>query len=217
MAVTSLLKVRTRIISLLQANRLDPYSGSVGSGSSTNSRYQVDQEFNDAILEADAVVCQAIIETSGHPYAALFLTASGNLVHGAVIPPYVGAIAKITVDGTPSRQTKSLAELLEVKANAALYPSAAFWHFIESNYIYNSGTNAVVYYPSFTKSTACQSHEMYEAAVICLTLALLAKDGALTPEIYSEYAGYADKYLSMIRGKQETLPEIEQVERAVAA
>ena len=213
----SLAKVRARVISLLQANRLDPYSGTVGTGSSTNSRYQVDQEINDAILEADAVVCLTIIETSGHPFAAQFLTSSGNLAHGTVIPAHIGTIAKVTVDGTPSRQTKSLTELLEVKANAALYPSATKYHFIESNYIYNTGTNAVVVYPAYVKTSACQAHEVYEAAVVCLAIALLAKDGSLTPELYSEYGGYADRYLGMIRGRQETLPELEQVEKAVAA
>lgn len=213
----SLAKVRTRVISLLQANRLDPYSGTVGTGSGANSRYQVDQEINDTILEADSVVCLAIIETSGHPYAAQFLTSSGNLTHGTVIPAHIGEIAKVTVDATPSRQTKSLTELLEVKANAALYPSATKYHFLEGGYAYNTGTNVVVVYPAFTKTAACQAHEVYEAAVVCLTIALLAKDGSLTPELYSTYSEYADRYLGMIKEKQETIPELEQVERAVAA
>lgn len=201
----------------LLANRLAPYSTSVGTGSSTNSRYQSDDEITDAILQADAMVCQAIIETSGHPYLSLFLTPSGNLVHGAVIPPHIGSIAKITVDGTPSRQTTSLAELLEIKANPLLYPATAKWHFIESNYIYNTGTNAVVYYPNFSIGTQCQAQAAYEAAVFALTMGMLAKDGANTPEIYGQYREVGAAYLAMIRGQQETIPEIEQVERQLAA
>jgi hypothetical protein len=217
MPVVVINTIRKRVVGALFANRLDPYSATVGTRSATNSRYQSDDEITDAILQADAMVCQAIIETSGHPYLSLFLTPSGNLSNGAAIPPHIGSIAKILVDGTPSRQTTSLAELLEVRTNPLLYPAAAKWHFIESSYIYNTGTNAVVYYPNFTIGQQCQAHIAYEAAVFALSMGILAKDGANTPEVYGQYGNIGTAYLQMIRGQQETLPTIEQVEGQLAA
>lgn len=218
MAVVDIATVRKRVISLLMANRLGPYSGAVGTGSSTNSRYQSTQEITDAALEADAMVVETIIGTAGHPYASQFMTVSANIVSGGLIPAHTGVQGIVRVDGVVARLAGSEAEIAEIIANPALYPNASKWYVINGSNIVHTGTNATVTYPVFNPSTtACQSPSVYESAVVAGAISLLAKDGAVTPELYGAMGQFFQTCLRMIAGMQTVLPPVEQAEKAMQA
>lgn len=226
MATVSLIRVKKRVISVLMANRLDPYSGEIPTPAS-NSRYQSTEEIEDAALEADALIVQARISTPGDPYGNSWRAYSPSLANGALIPAHLGAITGAEVaDGDidddasyqPARFTSSRAEILAMRAHPALYPDSKRWVFIEESIIYHNGDAARVWRPAFTKSDACQAPETDEMAVIAQTLAILPKDGAVTPEIYQAAAQYAEWYIStQIKGLNMALPNVEQIEQQLAA
>lgn len=222
MPSTNLQTCQKRVISILMANRLNPYAGVVGTGSSQNSRYQVNQEITDAILEADAVICQARISTPGDPYRNTWVSFSADLAHAALIPPHIGSVGGVEVKVgstyTPARFTSSKAEILAMRAHPTLYPDAKNWAFIEDAQIFHNGDFARVWRSSFTKSATCQSPDQDQTSVIAGALGGLAKDGSVTPEIYTMGATYFQWYLqTQIKGQVVALPEIQQIEQRLAA
>jgi len=222
MPATNLQTCQKRVISILMANRLSPYDGVVGTGSSQNSRYQVNQEITDSILEADAVICQARISTPGDPYRNTWVSFTPDLAHAALIPPHIGSVGGVDVKVgstyTPARFTSSKAEILAMRAHPALYPNAQNWAFIEDSQLFHNGDSGRVWRSSFTKSAACQSPEQDQTAVVAGGLAGLAKDGSITPEIYTMGATYFQWYIqTAIKGQMVALPEIQQIERSLAA
>lgn len=219
MPATNLLTCQRRVISVLFANRLSPYAGTA---SGSNSRYQVTQEITDAILEADAVICQARLSTPGDPYRNTWMSVSADIANGALIPPHIGAVVglqvKVGSTYTNARFAKSRAEVLAMNAHPALYPDAENWGFIEAEMLYVNGDYGRVWRSQFTKSSVCQSPEQDQTAVIAGGLAAIPKDGSVTPEIYSMGAAYFQWYIaSQIKGQNVTLPETEQIEQALAA
>lgn len=222
MPATNLQTCQKRVISILMANRLSPYAGTVGTGSSQNSRYQVTQEITDAILEADAVICQARISMPGDPYRNTWVTFSADLAHAALIPPHIGSVGGVDVKVgstyTPARFTSSKAEILAMRAHPTLYPNAQNWAFLEDAVIYHNGDYARVWRSLFTKSSVCQSPEQDQTAVIAGAVGTLPKDGAVTPEIYQMGANYFQWYIeSVIKGNPVPLPEVQQIEQRLAA
>lgn len=208
-----------RIHSILMTNRLSPYAGTVGTGSGGNSRYQSDQEITDAILEADAVICQARISTPGDPYRNTWVTTSADLAHGALIPAHIGSVGgvevKVSSTYTPARFTSSKAEILAMRAHPTLYTDARNWAYVLDGQIFHNGDYARVWVSTFSKSAAPQAPEQDEWAVICGAISALAKDGANTPEIYGQCGAYFQAYLQMLRGESVVLPQVEVAELAV--
>lgn len=209
MAVADITRIKKRLIAILRAGpRNAAYSATVGTTTGT-ARYPSDQELTDAILEADARVVAAIIETIGHPYRNQFFTTSGNLSSGELIPAHVGKDAIIKVDGDPVRLASSLNQMLEIIANPTLYTTGKL-AYIEDTYIFHNGTLATVAYPNFTMTTVCQSPESYESAVLCGSVGILAKDGA-SSDYYSYYSNLYVAQETAIRGQELVIPEIEQL------
>lgn len=204
------------------ANRLSPYAGVVGTGSGGKSLYQVNQEITDAILEADAVICQARISTPGDPYRNTWVNFSADLAHAALIPPHIGSVGGVDVKVgstyTPARFASSRAEILAMRAHPALYPNAQNWAFIEDSQLFHNGDYGRVWRSTFTKSAVCQAPEQDQTAVIGGALGGLSKDGAVTPEIYTMGATYFQWYLqTQIKGQMVALPEIQMIEQKLAA
>lgn len=221
MPAVNLLTVQKRVISILFANRLNPYAGTIPTPA-TNSRYQVTQEITDTILEADAIIVQARISTPGDPYRNTWVSFTPDLAHAALIPPHIGSVGGVDVKVgdtyTPARFTSSKAEILAMRAHPALYLDAKNWAFIEDAVVYHNGDSARVWRSTFTKSAVCQSPEQDELAVIALTLGALPKDGSVTPEIYAAGAAYGQWYTdSQIKGMAVALPEVQQIESQLAA
>ena len=210
-----------RVISILMANRLSPYAGTIPSPA-TNSRYQSLPEITDAILEADAVICQARISTPGDPYRNTWLSVSADIANGALVPPHIGVITglqvKVGSTYTDARFADSRAEMLALRAHPTLYPNAKNWGFVESGLLYHNGDFGRVWRSTFTKSEVCQAPEQDQTAVVAAALGSLPKDGSVTPEIYSMGARYADWYITtQIKGQSMALPEVQQIEEALAA
>lgn len=202
--------VAKRVIELLlAAGRASRYTAVVGD----NARYAVTQEILDAILEADANVCRAICETPGHPYAAAFVTPTGNLASGTIIPAYVGCPIDVTVDGEFSRLAESRAEILEILANPTLYPDVEAWHFIENSILYHTGTDGIVKHPAFTKTSACQAHESYQSADVAGAISLLPKDGG-DDSFFDHWLKIYVGMEAQIRNRQLVISESEQYEKA---
>ena len=216
-AICNIVTVRKRVISALQSNRTAPYSGAVGTGSSTNSRYQSTTEITDAILEVDSLIVQARLSNPGDPYRSQFMSASASIPNNTMIPAHVGAQGNLDIDTgsgfVAARTAKSRAEMAEVLANPTLYPSAAGWGIIEDSQVLYDGDNAQVWIPSFVKTTVCQAPETDELAEVMGTIGMLPKDGSVTPELYSTGASYLAAYIQMLQGKNVTLPETEQLEK----
>ena len=219
MGTVNLLRCQKRVVSVLMANRLSPYAGTA---SGSNSRYQVTQEITDAILEGDAIICYARMNTPGDPYRASWMEVTDDIENGALIPAYVGAqgAVEVAVGSTylPARFTSSRAEVLAMRAHPTLYPNAERWAFIEDGVLYHNGDAGRIWVPQFTKSTVCQAPETDELAVIATSIACLPKDGAVTPEIYSLSGDYSRWYITtQIKGDRMALPEVEQIETRLAA
>lgn len=219
MPATNLQTVKRRVISILMANRLDPYSGTIPTPA-TNSRYQSTTEIEDAALEADAIICQARISTPGDPYAATWKSVSPDIAHGALIPAHIGAVGGVEVKVgstyTPARFASSKAEILAMRQHSAIYPNAQNWCYIIDGQLFHNGDAARVWRSVFTKSAACQSPEQDELAVVYGTVSSLVKDGSNTPEIFGEFAAYFQAYIQMIKGESVILPDVEKVEAAVS-
>lgn len=205
--------VRERVIAILIAG---PQGAGftdtvIGSNSQpATGRYPDDEELNQAILEADARVITAIIETVGHPYAVAFYTTSGSLANGDSVPAHIGVNALIKVDGEPARLAASMNQLLEAKANPTLYPESDGWAYLENNTLFFIGTSATVSYPNFTMTSACQSPDAYESAVVCGSIGLLMKDGGKS-DYYSYYATLYERQEAAIRGQEIVIPQIERL------
>lgn len=219
MPQTNLLLCQKRVVSILFANRLNPYAGTA---SGSNSRYQVTQEITDSILEADAVICQARMNTPGDPYRSSWLVVSADINNGELIPAHTGSVGGVEVaistTYAPARFASSRAEILAMRAHPLLYTNAERWAFIEDGTLYHNGTTGRVWVPEFTKSSVCQSPDVDQTAVIAGALAGLPKDGAVTPEIYGAGATYMQWYIaSQIKGERIALPEVEQIEQKLAA
>lgn len=209
-----LLNVQKRVTAILLASpRGNQYGGTVfkGNGESATGRYATDVEITRAILEADARVCLSIIDSIGNGYRTQFFTTSGSLVNGASIPAHVGQISLVKVDSSPARLARSRNQIIQVIENPELYVQADKWFWTDDVIIYHNGTAAVVTYPNFTMTSACQSPDAYESAVVSGSVALLMKDGG-SGDYYSFYAGLYAAQESAIRGGAAVIPPIEQFE-----
>lgn len=208
------------MISALLANRLAPYSGVIPSPP-TNARYQDVNEINDVALQVDATCVNARISNPGDPYRPNFVTVTGNLANGDFITPHVGANGSVDLDigagFKPARYAKSRSELISIREHPTLYPDAANYCFIEDGQVFHNGNAARVWRSTFTKTAACQSPDVDELAIKMGTIGFLPKDGSVTPELYSTGANYFAAYLQTLRGEQVTLPEVEVIERQMAA
>lgn len=219
MALCDITRIRKRVISLLLANRLAPYTDAVQG----NSRYSVLTEFSDTILEVDAMIVQARISTPGDPHRERFMTTfSPDLANGDLIPAHSGAHGDVDVKvgaaWAPARYAKSRAEVISLVEHPVIYPDCERWVFIEDSRIFHNGAAARVMSPTFTKTAVCQAPEEDELAEIAGALGMIPKDGAVTPEIHDKGAQFFTWYIeTQIKGKNLILPEAEQIERQLAA
>src|ERR1700754_3340058 len=175
MALVTICDIATisrRVVSALMANRLAPYSGGVGTGEGTNSRYQSDEEITDAILEIDAVIVQTRLANPGDPYRSMFMgvTESTELANNAFIPAHIGAQGNLDIKVGGQYQAAKIApsrsEMASVIANPTLYPNADGWGLIEDSQITFQGDKGQVWVPSFIKTAECQAPQVDELAEI---------------------------------------------------
>ena len=82
---------KAKVISLLQASRT-AYGNTVDG---SKRQFASDAEIEDAILFADAEVCNIIIGTMGHPYLTRFSKISSSLAPGSLLPTHNGMILNV--------------------------------------------------------------------------------------------------------------------------
>lgn len=116
--VVSMDDCQKAVVSLLQASATAYGAGATGDApDGTNRQYASATEIDDAILYADAEICDIIINTPGHPFQTTFIQTSSILGRVNSLPTRNGMI--IRVDGlTGTVQTvvsmDSSAETVEV-------------------------------------------------------------------------------------------------------
>jgi hypothetical protein len=85
---------KSRVIAILQASR----TAFAAATDSTKRQYSSDNEIFTAILSADGEVCNAIINTPGHPYQNGFAATSSALTSGpdgVTVPAHNGMILRV--------------------------------------------------------------------------------------------------------------------------
>lgn len=155
--------------------------------------------------------------TVGHPYRSSFMTPSGNLATGDLVPGEVGQHGKVLIDPTgagsfsKAKLAKTHDHLLEVLHNPTLFPNVKRLYWIEDGCIEHTGSAAKVWYPSFTKNdAACQAHELYTAGIMAGAIALLRKPGG-DPTFYDDYERMAMFGDQMIAQGLKALPDVEEL------
>jgi len=208
--------VKQRVGAILFINRLDSYSGTA---SGSNSRYQSNDEITDTIREVDALLCQARMSTTGDPYRSNWMQVTGSLASGDRIPAFVGVLGDIDVKNgsawAPARYAASRADVIEMRRNPALYPNVNDWVAVEDGRIFHNAEAARAHYPNFEKRQECQSPDVDESALVYGTVASLAKDGSVTPEVFEASGRYFQAYLAMIKGEPAVLPDVARFETNV--
>lgn len=82
------------IRAILQASRSS--GGYASTVDSSKDQFSSDSELDNAILYADAEVCNIIINTPGHPFQYNFTATSSALQNGATLPLHTGMVLKVT-------------------------------------------------------------------------------------------------------------------------
>lgn len=81
------------IRSILQATRTSGGYDSTVDGS--KDQFSSDAELDNAILYADAEICDLIVNTPGHPFQNSFSTTSSAMTNGATLPAFTGIVLKV--------------------------------------------------------------------------------------------------------------------------
>lgn len=182
MALASFSRVKKRVIQLLGANNsdyVDYVDGQMGA-------FPYDQELIDAALEADAqLVTEAYFP---HPtLSTSFYTTVSGLANGAALPGFLGRTGKVELKnaggvwelGTEAQSIDDINNLIRYGASylgAGNYEG--MYKLDGSGYIYHTSNEARVAYPVYTKTSALQSLDMHESALIAGTLMMLYKFGS---------------------------------------
>lgn len=161
--VADITLVTKQVLEALRAMpRFARYTAAIGE----NSEFVVLQEITDKVLITDSTLCNDVIATPGHPWRSSFMVESSPLIHGAFIPRHTGAHGDVlvSVGGVYdfSSPAKSKEEIFAMRANPGIYGATSRVHFIEDSVCYHAGQFAKVWYPSFSKTAACQSPQTYE-------------------------------------------------------
>lgn len=197
----SLTVAKKLVTNVLNENDVTTY------GTLTNPERYVDGEVTDACLSADAAICRAIIETPGHGRRKDFLT-SATVAHGAQIATHVGPVESIifavtggayagTRAGNPAGKDEIERDNRNPLALTLIEPA----YYLEGDTVYHNAAGLVAggassvtvtaAYCTFTLTSACQSSDEMERAVVLAAVALLiGKDGHHT----AAAAGFEAQY-----------------------
>lgn len=168
-------------------------------------------EITNAILGADAYICNLIRETPGHPSLSAFRT-TATVAHAGLLPARVGSILGIVVDGKipiPYPANEIEAERTNARSLTLIEKHYAITLTAMGERLsHNGSADATVdYVAAFLLTSSCQAPDAYLPAVVAGALAeIRQKQGA-----FSEAAGYWQRrwehFLSLIRGGAVQLPE----------
>jgi hypothetical protein len=184
--------IRIQIIEKLLLNRSSRYTDALDG---SDSEFAVKQEITDNILLADEILVSDILNTPGHGWRQRFMQFSADLASGAAVPDTIGGYGDVKVKNgstyTFGLAAKSREEILRMIAYPSLYPSAGQFYFIEDGIVYTPADKAQVQYAYFTRTSACQSPQTAEAALIYGGLMICEKRDAASP-LFQKYGQLFD-------------------------
>jgi hypothetical protein len=222
-ARVDLTKVTKRVVSALNAGVAGTYAVTVADDRRSAG------EITDALLAADAQVCLAVCETTGHGYRALFF-GDFTLGNGDVLPDRIGAPAHIMITHVSGESPRagafdkdlSVADIERWRANAgALYGASVGaassslngFYVVSGERLFYTGFSATVTAAVFVRSGACQAPEAYEDAVFALAVSNLVKEGDSAPFL-SAFLNEGNNYLAMIRSNAMVIPPLQMAQAA---
>lgn len=213
MAVATLAKVLPPVIQLLNANRA-AYSSSVGTGANALGAFPFDAEISEAALRADGHVIVEGYFKSLQSFRARFLSASINIANGGRLPEFPGLMGKAeysldNVTFKPSREAEK-DDILGAAESGSYVGANSFagLHYIdkEAGVVYHTSPYFRIEHPIYVRTTVLQANEYHEPAIICWTLAFLAKDRSNAAFDYYSTLGAA--LIEQIRGGEVDLEPI---------
>lgn len=212
--VADLSFVATQVLEKLHASpRAARYTLAIGE----DSEYVVLQEVKDFVLLADEQVIQDILSTPGHGWRSGFMVQSSALNSGDFLPNFIGKIGDVSVAVSsvykPSTPAKSREEILRMIEFPSLYTNKRF-HYCQDGMVYTPGDSFKAWYPAFTRTSACQSPQTAEAALIYGAIEIAEKINSET-EFFKKYSGLFQVARQYVRD-EKIIPPQEELERMLA-
>jgi len=189
-------------------------------------------ELRESAFLADEAHYLAIAETKGHWQRPNLMVLSGDLPHdtdlGATLP-HIGPLGRVLVRihptgaYTPGRRAES-EEIERLRANTGVPPfntygslahnvagsqiGGHFWMPEDENHIQITGDSAKIYHiPPYTRGADLKTPIIYGGSIVSwMVAAMLAKEGAKTPENATIHRSFADAVLQGIRANQQRVP-----------
>lgn len=175
----------------------------------------------DAILDAEAEIVEAICLTPKHPERMDFISVTAGLTSGSQIPAANGSSVKFVgcygavrdasdstalVDLTAALGGDEEAALEQIRAFVAnpnsMYSNVSvYWYVVRGNYIYHTRTSVVVEIPAFARSTFSGNiriRDHHANALVSRAVSRLLRED-MFPADKRRHAEYSDGYLAAIR------------------
>lgn len=187
---------RSQIIAVLDSNT----SGTRVYGTN-NDPLVTTTEIDNAILNADAYVSQAIYETPGHPLLSSFRT-TASVAHLGLLPARVGSILSLTVNGKiPTRYPAREIEYERANVQSLTLTTVESLYDIEGERLAHNGASGatVDYVPPFSVTSSCQSPDAYQPAVIAGALAEIRQKQGAFVQAAEYWAQRFQFFISQIR------------------
>jgi hypothetical protein len=175
-----------------------------------------DSELDEAILERDAQICQAILETHDHPHLKAFTTSTASSVAtGTDLVDHVGPIFDIKRTLTDASVVQAVLvpyeKLIRWQRNAGgLYVTVNLkerYAALFGGAIYFAGGGSVAYkYRAFTKGAACQAPDEYTGMEVRGGLGDAYGKEALSETLAQHYNTQFDKDIEAIRRRMPPAP-----------
>lgn len=202
--------VRGRLIAAVNAAPAATWATTI---SAVDDNRRNDTELDKIILAADARICAARAKRWGDGYRSLFLSLSGSIAHGTVLPDSLGPpeqiLIKYAAADTDYKAGKydssvTLADIERWRANVGSRYGASHnaansvlsgYFRLMGRQLFYTGSDAKAQLATFTRTAACQAPESDEDMLLGLALGDAVKEGDTGPFIativgdaHAEYA-----------------------------
>jgi hypothetical protein len=189
-------------------------------------------EIQKAILAADTTVCKARASTLGDGYRSLFLTDSGDLTHGSVLPDHLGDIEQVRIKYVTSDsdykagkfdESLEVADIENWRANVGSIYGAnhnaadsvlSGYYIVQGDQIFFTGHVARCQVANVVRSGACQAPDVDEDIVLGLAVGNLIKEGSMVGAL-ATIVDNARRELAAIQGRTLPMPILQSTEAAM--
>lgn len=207
-----------RVTGILNAG---PDDGSYATSTADEGKYD-DTEIRDAILEADAEICMAIISTLGHPYRSQYMTDVTGITYGQKLASRPGPLDTVEIQfadtiwhaGIPASSIDQIEKWKFNRSSKVNATTAQGRFFIDGDKFYYVGNSARILTPAdfaIDYSTpACQAPSIYTPAVVSGAVTKLLKDGSSVSDLSQIYGQHFRDSILLIRAGEEGIAKLEQ-------